>query len=381
MNKHAHQFVDDIIKNAPFGDKDAVIKYVCNKYNLKLDRKVYYCKYFAIRFSYSKNGSFSNTVLSLSALQKYDTIPFFVILIRHNKNSVVYLANSTFISKISHSSKELSMTNIKGSFNGSDIIKRYNDLDNEPSNFDNLFALHQGLDWEDNLLRLVETSGAIIPVKSRFTPNEQQIANIENAPFRAAKFIQSNNFNLLVNDLRNRCDKCKDAILIASHIENVNIRGRLIEYMITANDDVRDHISSMIMKEKCIPEFDTRDELGDYSRAFNNGTTYIDIKTKILYLASAPKAYNIDKFLKKMSETESIFFFFLIGINNNGIFNTVLCSVFHNELIDASIVQHHWAGRATRGVVQFNGRELNKIIQNIEFKNVIDEVKATKYIK
>lgn len=70
MNNIVYKFVDDIVNNAPTGDKDSVIKYACERYSFTLDRKVYYCRYFAVRFSYSQSGTFSNTVLSLSALQK-----------------------------------------------------------------------------------------------------------------------------------------------------------------------------------------------------------------------------------------------------------------------------------------------------------------------
>lgn len=110
------------------------------------DRKVYHNEYFAVRFSYSKSSSehFNNTVLSLSALEKYDKLPFFVVLIRQNAENLILLSNSTFIKKISHSSKELSMTNIKGSFNGSDIIRNYNGTQNAPEDFNYLFAVHQG---------------------------------------------------------------------------------------------------------------------------------------------------------------------------------------------------------------------------------------------
>ena len=146
MNTIAKKFLDDIYNNAPIGNKDAVIKYITSKYNLTLDRKVYYCRYFAVRFSYSQKGGFSNTVLSLSALQKYDKLPFFVVLVRKDKSNKIYLANSSFISKISHSSKELGMNNIRGSFNGSDIFKDYNGITNCPENFDDLFAIHEGLD-------------------------------------------------------------------------------------------------------------------------------------------------------------------------------------------------------------------------------------------
>lgn len=140
----------------------------------------------------------------------------------------------------------------------------------------------------------------------------------------------------------------------------------------------------MIQLQDCaqsLPEIDTHDDLGDYVRVFDDGTTYTDIKTKVIYLNSAPKAYNIDKFLEKMSVPDSSFFFFFIGIDERGVFNTALCSVYHSTLIDASIFQHHWAGRATRGVVQFRGRALNDILQQKSFKNNIDQNKAETYLR
>lgn len=381
MNKLVHTFVDDINSAAPTGSKDALIDYCTAKYNLTKDRKVYYCRYFAVRFSYSQSGAFSNTVLSLSALQKFDKIPFFVVLVRNNNSNIVYLANTTFLSKISHSSKDLSINNIKGSFNGSDIIKDYNGIANSPNNFDYLFAIHEGLDWDDNLLRLVEASAAIQPVSQKFIPSLREKENIFNSINRAESFIQSTNLKALSDDLNERCNKCRDAILIASHIENVNLRGRLIEFLVTSNDKERDTIMGMLKEDALLlPEFGTRDDLGDYERVFDNGHTYTDIKTKVIYLDSAPKAYNVDKFLKKMAEDNSVFFFYLIGINEKGLFNTVLCSVYHNSLIDASIVQHHWAGRATRGVVQFNGKALNEILQSNNFANIINLKQAKQYL-
>ena len=95
-----------------------------------------------------------------------------------------------------------------------------------------------------------------------------------------------------------RCEKCKNEILVASHIENVNIRGRLIESLITADDDERDSIvRNLKYLEQALPAYDTKNGLGDYCVEFDNLCTYTDIKTKVVYLASNPKAYNIDKFL------------------------------------------------------------------------------------
>lgn len=75
--------------------KERLIDKIVNKYNLSKDRKIYFDDNLAIRFSYSKNGKFSNTILSLSHLQKYDDRPVFVCLNTPQKN-IIFLCNTTF---------------------------------------------------------------------------------------------------------------------------------------------------------------------------------------------------------------------------------------------------------------------------------------------
>ena len=152
--------------------------------------------------------------------------------------------------------------------------------------------------------------------------------------------------------------------------------------MISSSDRSRDRIKEFINSTPpVIPEFSTRDELGDYTRTFESASTYTDIKTKLLYRSSAPKAYNIDKFLERMSEDNSVFLFYFIGIDNDGKTSTALCSVFHDQLIDASAIQPHWAGRATRGVVQFKGNTVNDILSQKSFTNKIDAEKARRFLE
>ena len=186
--------------------------------------------------------------------------------------------------------------------------------------------------------------------------------------------MQSENYHALEEDLNQRCESCRKEILIASHIENTNIRGRLIESLITSSDEERKMlINNLENMEKALPSYDTRNGLGDYCRRFDNGSTFTDIKTKVIYLTSNPKAYNIDKFLKQMSTSDSVFLFFFIGIDETRIFNTVLCSVYHQKLIENTLLQFHWAGRSTRGVAQFNGEAINEILNEHAFQNNIDE--------
>ena len=384
MNTKCKAFVNYIINKAPKHNKQLVEEKVCEHFNLIKDRKVYHNEYFSVRFCYSKSSSnsFSNTVLSLSALEKYDSIPFFVVLVRLNADNLILLSNTTFLKKISHSSFGLSMTNIKGSFNGSDIMRQCYEKSNTPDNFDFLFSIHQSTDWNDNLLRLVEASSTIKPTSQKFNASAEETNNIFNSIVRASKFICSDNFTILKNDLDERCNKCRSEILIASHIDNTNIRGRLIESLITSDDEGREQIKKSLHNlEKALPTYDTKNGLGDYCREFSDGETFTDIKTKVVYLNSNPKAYNVDKFLKKMSEARSVFLFYFIGIDEDSIFRTLLCSVYHDKLIDSTILQFHWAGRSTRGTAQFNGKAIDEMLSEDDFKNSIDANKAKSFLE
>ena len=380
MHPSVQKFLDFIETNKSISNKEQLIKSCVESFELIQDRKVFHCDYFAVRFSYSKNGSFSNTVLSLSALEKYDKIPFFVVLVKGNDDNVVYIANSSFLSKISHSSQALSMTNIKGSFNGSDIMKRIGTLDNEPANFEELFALHLGIDWQDNLQRLVDASSAIEPVSTKFQPSEKELENINNSVNRAQKFVDSTDYDELLRDLNQRCEEVKESILVASHIENVNIRGRLIEALITADKAERQRLlSDLAHLEQALPTYDTRNGLGDYIRHFEQTDSYTDIKTKVIYLNSNPKMYNIDKFLQCMAEDKSVFMFYFIGIDDKGIQQTALCSVFHTTLLQTMHLQAHWAGRSTRGVAQASGSAINTILNTDTCKQINHDI-ANKFL-
>ena len=62
-------------------DKRLLSAMVQDAFHLERSRSVYFCPDFAIRFSQSQRERMSNTVLSLSALQKYDSIPFIVCIV------------------------------------------------------------------------------------------------------------------------------------------------------------------------------------------------------------------------------------------------------------------------------------------------------------
>lgn len=384
MNQFVHNFVRIIENNKEVNTKEEMIDIVCRKFAMVKDgRAVYHSDFFAVVFCYSKNNSFSNVVLSLSKLEKYDHIPCFVVLVKKGLDNVIYLINTTFLNKISHSSNDLRVDNIRGSLLGSNIRKELVEIGkrNQPSDFDDLFSYHQGFTWKENIERLVESTNNIKPNKKKAVLDEDEREILLKAPSRAIEFVTSEDYNTLLDDLRNRCEEVKDAILVASHIDNVNIRGRLIEVLITSNQEERNRLlCNLGQVEHLLPTYDTKNDIGDYVRTFEKSDSYTDIKTKVLYLDSNPKAYNIDKFLKCMGKDKSVFMFFFVGIDELGIVNTVLASVFHDKLQKTTLLQHHWAGKGTRGVAQFNGKTINEILRGDSFVNIIDKKDSQRFL-
>jgi hypothetical protein len=133
--------------------------------------------------------------------------------------------------------------------------------------------------------------------------------------------------------------------------------------------------------ESALPSYDTKNGLGDYCRTFENTDTLTDIKTKVIYLNSNPKAYNIDKFLRQMSDGRSVFLFYFIGVDEHNIFQTLLCSVYHDKLIENTILQFHWAGRASRGVAQFNGTAIDEMLRANSFSNHINREQCISFLE
>ena len=361
-------------------DKARLQKLVQKEFSLIKDGSVFYADTFAIRFSSSKSASFSNTVLSLSNLQKYDDFPFVVCLNTPNKN-YLFLANTTFLTKVSHSSQELREDNIRGSINGSDIVKVFNGIENKPENFAELFAIHSGIGFNGNLARLVEATNNISPSGDRYSIQEIDRSVILQAPRRAKDFVVSAEYSTLKSELDRITLEYKNEIILASLIDNVNIRGRVIEYIIAGEDDrLRDEIINALRKgTKRIPGFRTKNTLGDFVKIFDKYDTATDIKTKVMTLSSAPKAYNLDKILAFLTKEKSIFMFYFVGIMSRQVVGQALISMFQNDLRDTTHVLKHWAGRNSRGVAQLSGQAIDTLMK--EPNNDIDIAKSQSFLE
>lgn len=338
---------------------------VQQKFHLVKARSVFYCDWFAIRFCKAASRHFSDTVLALSVLRGYDDRPFLVCLVTPTQNYLM-LANTTFLKKISHSSQELRRNNIKGSFNGSDIIREWEGIENIPENFEFLFHSHENYTFEENLDRLVEATNQIVPTGARFMPTKGQVACIRHSVERAISFIHSHEYEILNNDLCNRVRAVESEIAIAAFIDNVNLRGRIIEYLITAEDDLKTTLMRCLHTKQPLPEIFTADELGDYTRQFDQYLTETDIKTKVLFLSSNPKGYNIDKLLAFLAEEKSVYLVYIVAIDKDRKIQTRLCSMFHRQLLSGTRMMKHWAGRNSRGVTQYDGKAIEAIVEHFD---------------
>ncbi len=379
MNNRLQDFVRFVGERDGINDKGALAKEVAAEFGLTKDRSVFYCADFAVRFSASASVNFGNTVLSLSNLKKVDDRPVIVCLVTPTANHC-FLANTTLLKKISHSSQELRENNIKGSFNGSDIMRSLEGIPNNATNLERLFEIHAGIGFDENLPRLVEATNNISPSGEKFAVGSAEQTTILHAPERAASFVNSADARTLKAELDKKVEAFKNEILLASLIENVNVRGRIIEYLIAVEDEKlrSELVYALQNRGKGIPAFKTDNALGDYQRIFDAYHTETDVKTKIMILNSNPKAYNIDKMLEFLAHEKSVFMFYFVGVDATKIVNTVLVSMFEANLLGCTIVLRHWAGRNSRGVTQFEGKTINSLISSPTF--AVDQRSAAAFL-
>ena len=380
MNKSVNRLIKLLQEKNGINDKAKLASLVASHFKLIKDRSVFYCENFAVRFSASANQHFGNTVASLSKLHKFDDRPFIVCVVTPDKN-YTFLANTSLLKRISHSSQKLRENNIRGSFNGSDIMRELEGIENNSANLEKLFNIHAGIGFEGNLARLVEATNNISPTGKKFEVDATHSKQILAAPTRASAFVNSVDAKSLKTELDEKVAKFKNEILLAALIENVNVRGRVIEYLIAGEDDrLRQEIVNALQNSTGgIPQFKTENSLGDYTKNFEHYRTETDVKTKIMILDSNPKAYNLDKMLEFLATEHSVFMFYFVGVEPGKIVNTVLVSMFQKRLLNATILLRHWAGRNSRGVSQFEGKAISQLILHPE--KDVEEVASKEFLR
>lgn len=352
-----------LLKDYPPGggpyDKADVTEEFTDYFDLSVARSVYFNDRIAFRFSHVSGTSFSNTILGLSTLRQYDDRPFCVLAVGPDFVNCL-LANSTFLRKISHSSHQLRVDNVRGSFLGHDIMKDYEGLPNTPANFEELFLIHQEYTWEENLARLVDATDAIAGTGKKFVLSPAGFDALKEAPNVASIVARSDAYHAVKRKLDAIVRERRDAILQASLIDNVNLRGNRIEQIIS--DATNQH------------------GLEDLQFRLPEGhLVLVDVKTKMLDLQSNPKGYNVDKVLAMLTNGATTMSYYLIGIDRvqKNIY-TSLVSILDSSLLDATRIQFHWAGRNSRGVTQLSS-DLSAIFSS-RFREEIDVPKARAFL-
>jgi len=258
-----------------------------------------------------------------------------VVILRPSSTEFL-LANTTFLKRISHSSHQLRVDNIRGSFLGHDIMRDYAGITNRPENFDILFSIHQEFGWQENLERLVEATTGIAGRGVRFVVTEAARARIMKSPELAAIVVANPVYRQLKRELAAIVQERSADILQAADIDNVNLRGNQIEQAITGG--INEH------------------NLADMIRHIDDVELQLEIKTKLMNRASSPKAYNVDKALETLSTGRTLIAFCFVGMHTAlGQVTTSTVSIFDQTVLDATRIQFHWAGRNSRGVTQLTG--------------------------
>ncbi len=350
-------FIKGFKEQNPAAGKEDVQQAIEERFAVVKERSIYRLEDGALRISEANVGSFSNVVLSLSALQKYDNAPVVVVVVRPDVVEFL-LANSTFLRKVSHSSQRLAVDNVRGSFLGHDILREFDGIENSPENIEALFSLHQGVTWDENLVRLVEATTAIAPTGRCFEPTEEQTACVMAAPELASRLVISTAYEKIETQLTRGVEARAVEILRAARIENVNLRGNAIEQIITESGNLHG--------------------LSDLRFDLDGGLELIvDVKTKLLHLASSPKLYNIDKTLRFLASGRGAFSLLLVGIDaHNELVRARLVSIFDRVIVAATRIQFHWAGRASRGVTQLTGEVARCFQDDFHQEIAVDESRA-----
>ncbi len=291
---------------------------------------------YACRFSFASTGGFSNTVLGLSKLLPFDSkIPVISCCLRPTSYDLL-LANTTFLKKISHSSQDLSLDKIRGSFNGTDIMRKYEGIPNTPENFGRLFRLHLEIKPAYNLSRLVAETNLIEGKKKPFVIDARMQEKIWESVRGSLHDQASLGVDFIRRDLNQRVKDQYDEILALAEAErdNVNLRGNAIEQLLTRQ------LNSHSMEDETF--------------ILKNGKrVLVEIKTSLTDRQSSPAFYNVDRLLADLADGNTLFYTYVLFIDlDRSTVWTELVNSFDKRLLQTMTVQNHWSARNSRGTTQ-----------------------------
>lgn len=212
-------------------------------------------------------------------------------------------------------------------------------IHNGPQHFATLFAFHQSIETEDNIARLVAETSQISAQKAAFVIDMEMKERIHQSLLYS--FSKEDELQRVKAELDQLVLSSSDRILqiTAEEAANVNLRGNRIEQLLTS-EGLNQH------------------GLADETRELEDGgRLLIDIKTSTGSATANAKLYNIDKQLKALSDGRTVCAVYLIHINAElQQLATYMVNCFDEDLLDHTLIQHHWSGRSSRGSSQLHVR-------------------------
>ena len=316
----------------PQETKDRVVRAVQQRFGLEKDGALLVGPAFAIRFCQSKfTESFANAVVAIGKVVKHDDRPIVVCVVTP-AGCRFLLANTTFLTKVSHSSHALARGHLRGSILGSDILREVQGVQNAPECFAELTRIHARADRTANLERIVAATRA--PSTREFwMPGIDGRAHLRAAPALARALGVHPDYATVCGKLDAILKLQRAKILVAARNPNPKTRGDQIESIITGTA--------------------SQHAVGDIEFDVVVGVLSVDIKSKLSGKASSPKAWNIDKTLQDLAKGRRLLSMYFVRVDaQTGVIDARLVSIFDRTLVLASRPQRHWSGRGTRGAIQ-----------------------------
>jgi hypothetical protein len=352
-------FVREWRTACPQGTKDSLVTELTRKFALTKRGALLVGDAFAVRVSQnSADTGFPNAVVAFKKIVENDNRPVVVCLLTPRRCNL-YLANTTFLRKVSHSSHGLTKEKLVGSILGSDILAEYEGIGNVSENLPALWDRHQRADRAAHQARIIAATHGIGVSAVTWIPSSQETDRILASPELARGISGTPEYAQLATRLNTAIQQQRAAILAAARNPNAKRRGDCIEEIVTGAAK--------------------NQGLGDLTVQILATTISIDVKSKRLDLSSAPKAYNVDKVLRYLSQGSRLLAILFIGVDpSREVLTTRVVSVFDRTLVAASRIDVRWSGRGTRGTVQFSG-DIDAI-WNEDFVEAIEIEEAKQFL-
>ncbi len=327
------RFISQWRATHPQETKDSVVHAVLQRFRLEQDGALLVGPAFAIRFCQSKfTASFANAVVAIAKIVEHDDRPI-VVCVLTPAGCRFLLANTTFLTRVSHSSHALARDHLRGSILGSDILGEVQGVQNVPECFAELMRMHARADRAANLDRIVAAT-RLPSAREFWMPGTEGRAHLLAAPALARALGRHPDYAAVRAKLDVIVKRRHAKILVAARNPNPKARGDQIERIITG--------------------MASQHALGDIEFDVVIGVLSVDIKSKLAGKASSPKAWNIDKTLQDLAKGRRLLSMYFVRVDpQNGVIDTRLVSIFDRTLVLASRPQRHWSGRGTRGAIQF----------------------------